>query len=185
MAVLRLTLSAVRPSILLPPRGAEHTCSWAGPSGAFQLQQHKTDMSQPQKTSGAAHVTRLWCLLLSLRSGWAPPLLLLCGQGHAPTGQKRAPREHGELPRHHPSGQGGGSCPPAPHQQARRPQQPPSLRDPRSCQRHFGWMGTGQPGSPGGKITHKGRSGGSIDAKNESPTPKLVWGQPSMLGFGL
>ena len=132
-------------------------------------------------------MTRLWCLLLSLRSGWAPPLLLLCGQGHAPTGQKRAPREHGELPRHHPSGQGGGSCPPAPHQQARRPQQPPSLRDPRFCQRHFGGMGTGQPGSPGGKITHEGRPGGAIilDAKNESPTPKLVWGQPSMLCLGL
>ena len=69
MAVLRLTLSAVRRSILLPPRGAEHTCSWAGPSGAFQLQQHKTDMSQAQETSRAAHGTRLWYLLLSLRSG--------------------------------------------------------------------------------------------------------------------
>ena len=48
VAVLRLTLSAVRPSILLSPRGAEHTCLWAGPSGAFQLQQQKTDMSQAQ-----------------------------------------------------------------------------------------------------------------------------------------
>ena len=69
VAVLRLSLSAGRPSILLLPRGAEHTCSWAGPSGAFQLQQHKTDMSQAQEISRAAHGTHLWCLLLSLHLG--------------------------------------------------------------------------------------------------------------------
>ena len=141
-------------------------------------------MSQPQQTSGTAHDARLCCLLLSLRSYWAPPLFLLRLHGHAPTAQKRAPREHGELPRHHPSGQGGGTCPSAPRQQARRPQQPPSLRDPRPCQRHFCWMGTGQPGSPGDGITHRGRSGSSIDAKNEAPIPKLAREQPNMLHFG-